>query len=75
MKTKDELSKLPKEIIEKYDLAFRKDYIAVHNPSHINIYYDEEVEIENSGVETSIRNSKVKVTLWRNTFLMHVVVF
>ncbi len=67
--------KLPKEIIEKYEIEVRKEAVHIHSPSFINIYKDCEFIIEEDKTGYRIANSKVVVFLWKDHKQLHVSVF
>lgn len=72
---KDLLKKVGKDMISTYDIEKRFDGIIVYKPSFINIKFDERFAVEDDNEYTiQIRNSKVIVTLWKKSKIMHTTV-
>ena len=63
---------IPKELIQKYKIIENNDEITVNKPSYINVD-DPDYEIDEYVL--TIRNDAVNVSLWINTYIMHITVY
>ena len=68
------LTLLPKDIKRRYSINRTSDTIHLHTFGYINIDIDDEFKISETEKCWEIRNSKVWVTLWKNSKIRHIAV-
>ena len=68
------LTLLPRDIKLRYDINRKGNTIFIHYPDIINVKVDNTFKIEETSKCWEIRNSKVWVTLWKNTKVRHIAI-
>ena len=68
------LKNIPTKTKKMYNIGDFKTVVHIHEPSYINVRKDELYTVEKNDNCILITNSKVCVSLWINTKIMHVTV-
>ena len=66
---------LPKKIIESYGISETDDSMMFLGPAMVRVYKDDQFNIEEREAVFDISNSKISVSIWKDTYLMQVVAF
>jgi len=69
------LSLIPKKVQKTYDIERDKNCIEIHSPVYVNIDFDDSFRIEKDYYTVSIKNSKCVVSLYLNTFNVHITIY
>ena len=69
------LSLIPKKVRNTYQIMKRSGSIEVHTPCYVNIDFDEDFKIVNTGTTIDIKNDKCIVSVWKDVKNMHVTIY